>query len=167
MEEKNRKKKKEEKKKGKKKEKGEVNKTIGKKVRRKGGEDRMKNRKEKERKKSWDQVFKNKRKYCVGTEPSAILYIGILVTSTTTGHDGSVVSASQAKGGGSNTSCGTSFFSHKYFPSSLSELSINWSDFVGDRASLFYRVALRHSLARTLHIPYPSSVITNNSHSPQ
>ena len=41
----------------------------------------MKNRKEKERKKSWDQVF-NKRKYCVGTEPSALVYIGILVTST-------------------------------------------------------------------------------------
>ena len=59
------------------------------------------NRKEKERKKSWDQIFKNKRKYCVGTEPSAILYIGILVTTTTTGHDGSVVSAlaSQAKVG--------------------------------------------------------------------
>ena len=38
------------------------------------------------------------RKYCVGTEPSALLYI--LVTSTTIGHDGSVVSAlaSQAKG---------------------------------------------------------------------
>ena len=82
-----------------------------------------KNRKEKERKKSWDQVFKNKRKYCIGTKPSAILYIGILVTSTTTGHDGSVVSAlaSQAKGRGSIPSCGTSFFSHKYFPSSLSE----------------------------------------------
>ena len=80
-------------------------------------------RKEKEGKKSWDQVFKNKRKYCVGTEPSAILYIGILVTSTTTGHDGSVVSAlaSQAKGRGSIPSSGTSFFSHKYFPSSLSE----------------------------------------------
>ena len=39
-----------------------------------GGEDRMKNRKEKERKKSWDQVF-NKRKYCVRTEPSALVYI--------------------------------------------------------------------------------------------
>ena len=46
-----------------------------------GDEDRMKNRKEKERIKSWDQVF-NKRKYCVGTEPSALVYIGILVTST-------------------------------------------------------------------------------------
>ena len=47
----------------------------------------MKNRKEKE-------------KYCVGTEPSALVYIGILVTSTTTGPGGSVVSAlaSQAKG---------------------------------------------------------------------
>ena len=93
--------------------KGEVNKTKGKNGRRKGG---MKNRKEKERKKSWDQVL-NKRKDCVGSEPSALVYIGILVTSTTTGHDGSVVSAlaSQAKGRGSIPSCGTSFFSHKYF----------------------------------------------------
>ena len=32
-----------------------------------GEEDRMKNRKEKERKKSWDQVLKPK--YCVGTDP--------------------------------------------------------------------------------------------------
>ena len=42
-----------------------------------------------------------------------------LVTSTctTTGHGGSVVSAlaSQAKGRGSIPSCGTSFFSQKYF----------------------------------------------------
>ena len=29
--------------------------------------------------------------YCVGTEPSVLLYIGILVTSTTTGPGGSVV----------------------------------------------------------------------------
>ena len=50
-------------------------------------------------------------------EPSALVYIGILVTSTTTGHDRSVVSAlaSQAKGRSSIPSCGTSFFSHKYF----------------------------------------------------
>ena len=46
-----------------------------------GEEDRMKNRKEKERKKSWDQVL-NKRKDCIGSEPSALVYIGILVTST-------------------------------------------------------------------------------------
>ena len=32
-----------------------------------GEEDRMKKRKEKERKKSWDQVLKPK--YCVGTDP--------------------------------------------------------------------------------------------------
>ena len=32
-----------------------------------GEEDRMKDRKEKERKKSWDQVLKPK--YCVGTDP--------------------------------------------------------------------------------------------------
>ena len=77
----------------------------------------MKNRKEKERKKSWDQVFKNNRKYCVGTEPSAILYIGILVTSTATGHDGSVVSAlvSQANGRGSIPSCGRTFFPTSIF----------------------------------------------------
>ena len=65
--------------------------------------------------------YLNKRKDCVGSEPSALVYIGILVTSTTTGHDGSVVSAlaSQAKGRGSIPSCGTSFFSHKYFLSNL------------------------------------------------
>ena len=82
----------------------------------------MKNRKEKERKKSWDQIF-NKRKYCVGTEPSA-LYIGILVTSTNHGHDGSVVSALalQAKGRGSNPTCGTSFSFQQVFLSSLSNL---------------------------------------------
>ena len=42
----------------------------------------------------------------------------------TTGHDGSVVSAlaSKAKGRGSITSYGTSFFSHKYFLSFLSNL---------------------------------------------
>ena len=70
----------------KRKKKREINKTKGK----KGGgeEDRMKNRKEKGRKKSWDQVFKQKEVLCC----SALLYIGILVTSTTTGHDGSVVS---------------------------------------------------------------------------
>ena len=79
-------------------------------------EDRMKNRKEKERKKSWDQVL-NKRKYCVGTEPSALVYICILVTSTTTGHDGSVVRAlaSQAKGRGSIPTYGTSFFPTSIF----------------------------------------------------
>ena len=49
----------------------------------------MKTERKKKEKRSWDQVFKNKRKYCIGTEPSAILYIGILVTSITTGHDGS------------------------------------------------------------------------------
>ena len=76
----------------------------------------MKNRKEKERKKSRDQVF-NKRKYCVGTEPSALVYIGILVTSTTTGHDGSVVSAlaSQAKGGVQIPLVALAFLSNKYF----------------------------------------------------
>ena len=55
---------KERKKKGRKKErKGEVNKTKGKKGRRKGGK-KTKNRKEKERNKSWDQVFKQKEVLC-------------------------------------------------------------------------------------------------------
>ena len=46
---------------------------------------------------SWVKYL-DKRKYCVGIELSTLVYIGILVTSTTTG--GSVVSAlaSQAKG---------------------------------------------------------------------
>ena len=65
----------------KRKKKGEVTKQKERKGEGRGEEDRMKNRKEKERKKSWNQVF-NKRKYCVGTEPSALVYIGILVTST-------------------------------------------------------------------------------------
>ena len=47
------------------------------------------------------------------------VYIGILVTSTTTGHGGSEVSAlasqAKAKGRGSFPSCDRSFFSHKYF----------------------------------------------------
>ena len=60
-----------------------------------GEEDRMKNRKEKERKKSWDQVLK--------------------LTSATTGHGGSVVSAlaSQAKGRGSILVAGA------FFPTSI------------------------------------------------
>ena len=76
-----------------------------------GEEDIMKNRKEK------IVGIKHKRKYCVGTELSALVYIGILVTSTTTGHDGSVVSAlaSEAKGRGSIPSCGTSFFFPQVF----------------------------------------------------
>ena len=54
--------------------------------------------------------YLDKRKKCVGTEPSALLYVGILVTSTITGHGGSVVSplASQALGRGSIPSCSTS-----------------------------------------------------------
>ena len=78
-----------------------------------GEEDVMKNRKEK----IVRIKYLNKRKYCVGTEPSALVYIGILVTSTTTGHDGSVVSAlaSEAKGRGSIPSCGTSFFFPQVF----------------------------------------------------
>ena len=62
----------------------------------------------------------------LGLNASALVHICILVTATTTGHDGSVVSAlaSQAKGRGSIPSYGTSFFSHKYFLSSLSNLQL-------------------------------------------
>ena len=107
------------KKKGRKK-KSAVNKTKGKKGRSKG--EKIKERKKKE--KRVGIKFLNKRKYCVGTEFSALLDIGILVTSTTIGHGGSVVSAlaSQVKGRGSIPSRGTSFFSHKYFLSSLSNI---------------------------------------------
>ena len=103
------------KKKKRKKKGGEVNKGSG----GWGEEDRMKNRKEKERKRVGIKYL-NKRKDYFGSEPSALVYIGILA-STTTGHDSSVVSAlaSQAKGRGSIPSCGTSFFSHKYFLSNL------------------------------------------------
>ena len=86
-----------------------------------GGEDGMKKRKEKEKKRVGIKYL-NKRKDCVGSEPSALVYIGILVTSTTTGPDGSVVT-SQAKGRGSIPTCGTSFFSHKYFLSNLRQES--------------------------------------------
>ena len=83
----------------------------------------MKNRKEKERKRVGIKYL-DKRNYCVGTEPSELVYIGILVTSTITGHGGSVVSAlsSQAKGRGSFPSCGISFFPTSIFLSSLSNL---------------------------------------------
>ena len=53
-----------------------------------GEEDRMKNRKEKERKKSWDQ-----ESTVLGLTQCIGISIGILVTSATTGHGGSVVSA--------------------------------------------------------------------------
>ena len=62
------------KKKRKKEEKGEVNKTKEKKGRRKGGEeDRMKTEKKKKGKRVGIKYLK--RKYCVGTEPSALVYI--------------------------------------------------------------------------------------------
>ena len=65
-----------------------------------GEEDRLKNRKEKIENRVGVKYL-DKRKYRVGTEPSALVYIGILVTSTTTGPGGSVVGAlaSQAKAG--------------------------------------------------------------------
>ena len=80
----------------------------------------MKNRKEK----IVGIKYINKRKYCIGTEPSALVYIGILVTSTTTGHDGSVGSAlaSEAKVGVQFPVVARAFFSHKSFLSSLSIL---------------------------------------------
>ena len=43
------------------------------------------------KKKRVGNTYLDKRNYCVGTEPYE--YIGILVTSTITGHGGSVVSA--------------------------------------------------------------------------
>ena len=72
----------------------------------------MKNRKEK----SWVKYL-DKRKYCVGTEPSALVYICILVTSTTTGHGGSVVSAlaSQQKVVNQPPVVARVFFSPKHF----------------------------------------------------
>ena len=101
--------KKKKKKKGKSKKKGEVNKTSDtslfsflRKGEGRGEEDRMKKETERKAKENRVGIKYYKRKYCVGTEPSALVYIGILVTSTTIGHDGSVVSvlASQAKGSG-------------------------------------------------------------------
>ena len=94
--------------------------------------------------------YLDKRKYCVGSEPSALVYICILVTSTTTGHGGSVVRAlaSQAllhkqKVGGSTLSCSNSCFFppsifYLTFPTSyilylsglVSNSTDNWSDFV-------------------------------------
>ena len=51
--------------------------------------------------------YLDKRKYCVGTEPS--MYIGILVTSTTTGPGGSVA-LQQAKGRWFNPQLWQEFF---------------------------------------------------------
>ena len=58
--------------------------------------------------------YLDKRKNYVGTKPSAVVYIGILVTSTTTGPGGSVVGAlaSQAKGKGFNPQLWLEFFPH-------------------------------------------------------
>ena len=102
------------KKRKKKKKKKEKRRTKGKEGKEGGEEDKT------ERKKKEKRVgikYLNKRKYCVGTEPSALVYICILVTFTTTGHDGSVVSAlaSQAKGRGSIPSYGTCFFFPQVF----------------------------------------------------
>ena len=72
--------------------------------------------------------YLDKRKHCVGTEPSVLVYICILVISTTTGPGGSVASAlaSQAKGsGGSTPSCSMSFFFPKHFLPYLSNLLYN------------------------------------------
>ena len=66
------------------------------------------------KKKRVGNKYLDKRNYCVGTEPNE--YIGILVTSTITGHGGSVVSAldSQAKGR-VHIPVVPKFFSNKYF----------------------------------------------------
>ena len=121
------------KKKGKKWNKGRQNKGRG-----RGEEDEWKTERKKKR---VGIKYLDKKNYCVGTEPSELVYIGILVTSAITGHGGSVVSAlsSQAKGRGSFPSCGISFFSQKYlsfFPfqplfDQMDNPSI-WSDFVSD-----------------------------------
>ena len=92
-----------------------------------GEEDRMKTERKKEEKRVGIKYLKTKGSTVLGLDPvQSNLVLGILVTSTNTGHDGSVVSAlaSEAKGAKGRVSipsCGTSFFSHKYFPSSLSE----------------------------------------------
>ena len=80
-----------------------------------GEEDRMKNRKVAERKRVGVKYF-DKRKYCVGTEPGALVY-RILVTSTTTGLVAQwlVHLLHKQKVGGSIPSCGKSFF----FPQAL------------------------------------------------
>ena len=67
------------------------------------------------KKKRVGNKYLDKRNYCVGTEPNE--YIGILVTSTITGHGGSVVSAldSQAKQVGVHIPVVPKFLSKKYF----------------------------------------------------
>ena len=66
--------------------------------RKKGRQKTGKEGKTERKKKRVGNKYLDKRNYCVGTEPNE--YIGILVTSTITGHGGSVVSAldPQAKG---------------------------------------------------------------------
>ena len=67
----------------------------------------------------------------VGSEPSALVYIGILVTSTTTDHDGSVVCAlaSQAK-------CRVQFpvVARAFFPTSI-----------------FFRTSVKKVIEQTIH----------------
>ena len=75
--------------------------TTQRKKREKKGGDRMKNRRK-----------KKEKRVGIGTDPVHCgIYIGILVTSATTGHGGSVISAlaSQAKGRGSILVAGTFF----------------------------------------------------------
>ena len=78
------------------------------------------------KKKRVGNKYLDKRNYCVGTEPSE--YIGILVTSTITGHGGSVVSVldSQAKGKGFISQLCLSFFPTSICLSSLSNLCRTW-----------------------------------------
>ena len=75
----------------------------------------MKNRKEK----IVGIKYLNKRKYCVGTEPSALVYIGLLVTSITTDHDGS---SAQKQNERVQFPVVARAVSHKSFLSSLSNL---------------------------------------------
>ena len=66
-----------------------------------GEEDKMKTERKKKEKRVGIKYLKTKGSTVLGLNPvQSYNYIGILVTSTTTGHDGSVVSAlaSQVKG---------------------------------------------------------------------
>ena len=76
------------------------------------GERKRKTERKIEKKERVCVKYLDKRKYCVSSEPSVLLYIGILVTSTTTGHGGSVVSAlaAQAKGRYFNSQLWQEFF---------------------------------------------------------
>ena len=115
LEEKSKKKKKG-KKKGKKKN-GEVNKTKERERERRGKKIELKTDSKKKMGGKYFDKKEIRRIYCVGTEPCALVYICILVTSSTTGPGGSVVSAhaSQTLVGGSIPSCDKDLFPQAFF----------------------------------------------------